>query len=75
MKNSAGPRHRAPSRWCHLEDEQHREVVTVAQLLEGNQEQLSQHRPLWHRLFPFRCEHAGQPRRAAEVPQPRAPTD
>jgi hypothetical protein len=44
MERASG-RHRAPSRWCHLE----REVLTVAELLDRNARQLvAQDRSLWH---------------------------
>lgn len=69
----ACPRYRAPSRWCHLEDEG--EVVTVAQLLECNQDLLSQYRPVWYRLFQYRPQYAWPPRRITVIPWPRAPAD
>jgi hypothetical protein len=65
-----GPRHRAPSRWCHLQSEGEGEVVTVAQLLDRNQRLLFN-----YRLAQYRREHAGQPRRVAVVPRQRTTAD
>lgn len=50
------------------------EVVTVAQLLEGNQCQLA-HRSLWSRLLVSFRERTGVSRRVAIIPQPRTATE
>jgi hypothetical protein len=56
----ASRRHRAPSRWCHLEGEG--EVLTVALLLERNARQLvAQDRALWHYLVPLWRQLFGVP--------------
>jgi hypothetical protein len=68
----ASRRHRAPSRWCHLEGE----VLTVALLLERNARQLvAQDRSLWHYLVPLWCQRTGASRRAVMIPRPRTATD
>lgn len=60
--------HRAPSRWWP-EEAGGGGVVTVAELLERNQDQLA-----WYRLAQYRREHASHARRVV-VPRPRTPTD
>jgi len=69
----ARPRHRALSRWCHLEGAG--EVVTVAQLLSRHH-QLFGERPLWSRPAQYRPRYAPPPRRTTVIPPapyPRGP--
>ncbi|MBV9141924.1 MAG: hypothetical protein JO115_13580 [Pseudonocardiales bacterium] len=70
MTRTNAGRHRAPSRWCHLEDAG--EVITVAQLLSRHH-QLSRERPLWSRLAQHRPRYAPPPRRITVIPRPRTP--
>jgi len=53
--SSAGPKHRAPTRWCRLEDEDE-EQVTLAQLLDQNQRLLAAYHQRQYRRL-----HAGRP--------------
>jgi hypothetical protein len=62
---SSAARHRAPCWWWPEEGG----VVTVAELLERNQDQLA-----WYWLAQYRREHASHARRVV-VPRPRTPTD
>ncbi|MGB6162762.1 MAG: hypothetical protein WCF33_14340 [Pseudonocardiaceae bacterium] len=68
MRSSAARagRHRAPSRWCHGEDEGCGEVVTVVQLLDR-----CQFEPIRHPLFRYRPDRVINPRRITVIPRPR----
>jgi hypothetical protein len=59
--SSAGPRHRAPSRWCRLEDEV---ITTVTELLDRNEDLLAD-----YRQRQYRRAHSGRPRRVTVVPR------